>query len=32
MFVGKDITPASISEVQKESPAMAGGLKQNDIF
>ena len=32
MFVGKDMTPASISEVQKESPAEVYGLKQNDIF
>ncbi len=32
MFVGKDMTPASISEVQKESPAEIYGLKQNDIL
>ena len=32
MFVGKDMTPASISEVQKESPAEVYGLKQNDIL
>ena len=31
-FVGKDFTPAVINEVQKESPAMVGGLKQNDII
>ena len=31
-FVGKDFTPAVIKEVQKESPAMVGGLKQNDII
>ena len=31
-FVGKDFTPAVINEVQKESPAMTGGLKQNDII
>ena len=31
-FVGKDFTPALINEVQKDSPAMAGGLKQNDII
>ncbi len=31
-FVGKDFTPAVINEVQKDSPAMAGGLKQNDII
>jgi len=30
-FVGKDFTPAVINEVQKDSPAMIGGLKQNDI-
>ena len=32
MFVGKDMTPASISEIQKESPAEVYGLKQNDIL
>ena len=31
-FVGKDFTPAIINEVQKDSPAMVGGLKQNDII
>ena len=31
-FVGKDFTPAVINEVQKDSPAMAGGLKQNDVI
>ena len=31
-FVGKDFTPAAINEVQKDSPAMVGGLKQNDII
>ena len=31
-FVGKDFTPAVINEVQKDSPAMSGGLKQNDII
>ena len=31
-FIGKDITPAVINEVQKDSPAMVGGLKQNDII
>ena len=31
-FVGKDFTPAVINEVRKESPAMIGGLKQNDII
>jgi regulator of sigma E protease len=31
-FIGKDFTPAVINEVQIDSPAMAGGLKQNDII
>ena len=31
-FVGKDFTPAVINEVQQDSPAMIGGLKQNDII
>ena len=31
-FIGKDFTPAVINEVQNESPAMMGGLKQNDII
>ena len=31
-FVGKDFTPAVINEVEKNSPAMIGGLKQNDII
>ena len=31
-FVGKDFTPAVIKEVQKDSPAMIGGLKQNDVI
>ena len=31
-FIGKDFTPAVINEVQKDSPAMLGGLKQNDII
>ena len=31
-FIGKDFTPAVINEVQKDSPAMSGGLKQNDII
>ena len=30
-FVGKDFTPAVINEVQKDSPAMVAGLKDNDI-
>ncbi len=31
-FIGKDFTPAVINEVQNDSPAMIGGLKQNDII
>ncbi len=31
-FVGKDFTPAVINEIEKDSPAMVGGLKQNDII
>ena len=31
-FVGKDFTPAVINEVQKNSPAMLAGLKNNDII
>tara|TARA_A100001015_G_scaffold231184_1_gene261723 strand:+ start:3668 stop:4780 length:1113 start_codon:yes stop_codon:yes gene_type:complete len=31
-FIGKDFTPAVINEVQTDSPAMIGGLKQNDII
>ena len=31
-FIGKDFTPAVINEVQKESPAMAGGLNNGDII
>ncbi len=31
-FIGKDFTPAVINEIQKDSPAMVGGLKQNDII
>ena len=31
-FIGKDFTPAVINEVQKDSPAMIGGLKQGDII
>ena len=31
-FVGKDFTPAVINEVQKDSPAMVGGLKESDII
>ena len=31
-FIGKDFTPAVINEVQNDSPAMIGGLRQNDII
>lgn len=31
-FIGKDFTPAVINEIDKDSPAMVGGLKQNDII
>ena len=31
-FIGKDFTPAVINKVQQDSPAMIGGLKQNDII
>ena len=31
-FIGKDFPPAVINEVQKNSPAMNGGLKQDDII
>ena len=31
-FIGKDFTPAVINEVQKDSPAMIGGLKKDDII
>ena len=30
MFAGKDLTPAVISEVQKDSPAYIAGFKKND--
>ena len=30
-MLGKDFTPAVINEVQKDSPAMVAGLKDNDI-
>ena len=30
MFVGKDLTPAVIDEVQKDSPAFVAGMKKND--
>ena len=31
-FIGKDFTLAVINEVQKDSPAMVAGLKQDDII
>ncbi len=31
-FIGKDFTPAVINEVQKDSPAMIGGLKEGDVI
>ena len=31
-FVGKDFTPGVINEVQKDSPAMIAGLKNNDVI
>ena len=30
LFIGKDMTPAVINEVQKDSPAFVAGLKKND--
>ncbi len=30
MFVGKDMTPAVVYEVQKDSPAFEAGIKKND--
>ena len=30
MFVGKDMTPAVIHEVQEDSPALVAGMKKND--
>jgi regulator of sigma E protease len=30
MFVGKDMTPAIVNEVQKDSPAYISGMKKND--
>ncbi len=32
IFVGKDFTPAVIKEVQKDSPAMVAGLKNEDVI
>ena len=30
MFVGKDLTPAVVDEVQDNSPAFIAGMKKND--
>ena len=30
LFVGKDITPAIVDEIQKDSPAFVAGFKKND--
>jgi regulator of sigma E protease len=32
VFSGKDLTPAIINEVQKDSPAFVSGLKKNDVI
>ena len=32
MFVGKDLTPAKIAEVHKDSPAEVAGLLKNDLI
>ena len=32
LFVGKDLTPAKIQEVQKNSPAYIAGIKKNDVI
>ena len=32
IFVGKDMTPPLISEVQKDSPAYIAGIKKNDVI
>ena len=32
VFTGKDLTPAIVNEVQKNSPAFVSGLKKNDII
>ena len=32
IFVGKDFTPPTISEVTKESPAYVAGLEKNDVI
>ncbi len=32
MFIGKDLTPAMVAEVQKDSPAEMAGIMKNDII
>ena len=32
MFVGKDMTPAIINEIQEDSPAFVAGMKKNDTI
>ena len=32
MFVGKDLTPALVAEVQKDSPAFVANMKKNDTI
>ena len=32
MFIGKDLTPAMVAEVQKDSPAEMAGIIKNDII
>ncbi len=32
MFIGKDLTPAMVAEVQKDSPAEIAGIMKNDII
>ena len=32
MFIGKDFTPAKISDVQVDSPAYVSGIKSNDVI
>ena len=32
MFIGKDMTPAVINEVEQESPAFIAGMEKNDII
>jgi len=32
MFIGKDMTPAIVDEVQQDSPAFISGMKKNDMI